>query len=68
MPTTTAPSTLGPVSFDETYDLGTFKRLSGLSDWALRMARRKGLKIRKVGKRKYVVGRDWAEFLTTVDG
>ncbi len=35
MPTATAIA-LGPISANETYPLELFKRISGLSDWALR--------------------------------
>lgn len=54
---------LEPIEKDQALPLDTFKRKAGLSDWALRTARRNGLKVRKCGKRRYVLGRDWIEYL-----
>jgi hypothetical protein len=51
--------TLGVIRADEIYPLPVFQRLAGLSAWALRQARRRGLRYRVVGRRKYVIGRDW---------
>jgi hypothetical protein len=50
-------------SIHETYDLPTFKLLTGLNDWAIRQARRTGLTVKKVGVRKYIRGIDWHEYL-----
>lgn len=54
---------LGEIAADRSYPLPTFQTLAGLSAWAMRMARRDGLKVRTVGRRKYVIGRDWLEYL-----
>jgi hypothetical protein len=54
---------LGEIRSDVIYPLPVFQRLAGLSAWALRQARRRGLKLRIVGRRKYVIGRDWLAHL-----
>lgn len=64
-PATKERPALGPISVDESYPLPVFQQLTGLSVWALRIARRKGLRVRKVGNRKFVSGADWAAFLET---
>ena len=54
---------LAPVSSAETYPLADFKRRTGLGDWGMRQARKNGLRVAKVGKRRFVRGVDWFEFL-----
>ncbi len=54
---------LGAVSTSEVYPLEVFKRLTGLDTWAIRRARRDGLRVVKVGRRQYVRGSSFAEFL-----
>jgi hypothetical protein len=54
---------LGPIDVGKTYPLEVFKSLTGQSNWGIRKAFRAGLKSVKVGKRKYVTGKAWAEFL-----
>jgi hypothetical protein len=61
------PSNLGVIEDNVTYPLEVFKQRAGLSDWAMRMARRKGLKVRMVGRRGYVRGSDWSNYLTQED-
>lgn len=55
---------LGVIEAASTYPLPLFKRLTGLSDHALRQARRRGLKVRRSGRRRYVCGADFQQFLT----
>ena len=55
-----APST---VSVHEVYALDEFKRRTGLDKAAIRQARRKGLKVVKVGRRSFVIGQDFATYL-----
>lgn len=56
-------SKLGPIRIDAVYPLPIFKTLTGQSDWAVRIARRRGLKVRSSGRRSYVIGREWAEYI-----
>ncbi|MDA1016058.1 MAG: hypothetical protein O3A00_16585 [Planctomycetota bacterium] len=45
------------------YPLRDFQRLAGLGNFALREARKKGLRVRAVGNRRYILGSDFREFL-----
>ncbi len=45
------------------YPLPLFRAATGLSAWAMRKARRNGLRIVKVGRRHFVRGSDWDRFL-----
>jgi hypothetical protein len=51
------------ISDGESYPLATFRQITGLSDSAMRAARRAGLPVRRVGKRGFILGRDWSAFL-----
>lgn len=57
--------TLGAIRADEAYRLDEFKRRLGLNDDAMRKARRKGLKARRVGRRRYIIGDEAIAFLKT---
>jgi hypothetical protein len=59
--------TLGAISVDATYPLEVFKPLSGLNDWALRQARRAGLRVLTLGRCRFVRGCDFHEFLANVE-
>lgn len=54
---------LGAISTTEIYPLPEFQKKTGLNRWAIAAARKKGLKVVKVGRRKFVSGAAWAEFL-----
>ncbi len=54
---------LGEIEPDKLYSLEAFKRVTGLKDWALRSARKAGLKMKRVGNRKFVKGKDFIDFL-----
>jgi hypothetical protein len=54
---------LGPISSEQVYPLEVFAKLTGLGAWGMRKARRAGLKVKTVGRRRYVRGIDWHEFL-----
>ena len=54
---------LGMILSDATYTLGEFQRISGLGEAALRKARRKGLVVTVVGRRGFVTGRDFQDYL-----
>jgi hypothetical protein len=53
----------GSIRADEFYRLDDFKVRTGLNDDAMRKARRKGLKARKIGRRKFIIGAEAIEFL-----
>ena len=54
------------IAADRAYPLRLFLKLTGLSDAGRRAARRRGLQARKVGKRKFIRGSDWLDFLANV--
>jgi hypothetical protein len=51
------------IKSDEVYTLEEFTRRTGLRDWAMRTARRAGLRTVRVGKRTFIHGRDFFTFL-----
>ena len=57
---------LAAVSVHEIYPLEIFKARTGLAGWAMRMAQRNGLRVVKVGRRQFVRGVDFAEYLAGV--
>jgi hypothetical protein len=60
MHTATTP---GAIRADVAYTLQELERRLGLGAWAMRQARRHGLKVRRVGRRGFVLGRDAIEYL-----
>jgi hypothetical protein len=69
MPPATAerPTKLGIIEAGAVYPLPIFQQLTGLSVWAMRQARNRGLRVRIAGRRKYVVGSDWLTYLEQSD-
>ena len=65
LPKDSSPSrgSLGIILSDATYTLGEFQRISGLGEAALRKARRQGLVVSRVGRRGFVTGRDFQDYL-----
>lgn len=57
---------LGHVSADSLYTLAEIQKRLKLGDHALRQARRRGLKVRRIGRRAYLLGRDIIEFIDKV--
>ena len=55
----------GPVEADVLYPLADFKARTGLGEFAMRTARRRGLKVTYAGNRGFVLGRDFLDYLTT---
>ena len=49
------------------YALEEFKQVSGMGNWALRAARNAGLKMLKVGNRKYIKGQAFIDFLESTN-
>ncbi|QGQ25370.1 hypothetical protein F1728_22970 [Gimesia benthica] len=57
---------VGEIEPDKLYSLEAFKKASGLKDWALRSARKGGLKMHQAGNRKFVKGSDFIEYLESL--
>ena len=56
-------ATLSEISRDSIYPLDVFMTHSGLSQAALREARRNGLKVRRIGRRSFIVGEDFLKYV-----
>jgi hypothetical protein len=63
METPLLPDLPGEIREGSAYRLDELKRRLGLNDDALRKARRKGLRARKVGRRKLYIGSEVIAFL-----
>jgi len=57
---------LGEIRGDSVYTLDEIKKRLGLGIAAMRSARRQGLRVRRVGRRAFVLGRDVVAFLEAV--
>lgn len=53
----------GVIRADEVYTLAEFYRRSGIGEYGMRKAKRRGLRVVKVGSRTFVRGRDFVEFV-----
>ncbi len=53
----------GQIEPQTLYSLEEFKQVSGMGSWALRQARKAGLKMLKIGNRKFVKGQSFIDFL-----
>lgn len=53
----------GVIRSDEVYTVREFKLRAGLGDFSYREIRAAGLRVRKVGRKLYVIGRDFLAFL-----
>jgi len=58
-----SPKAPGVIRADELYTLEELQQRLQAGEWALRMARRGGLRMLKLGKRKYVKGSEVIRFL-----
>ena len=58
----------GVIEATATYSLPVFQSITQLGDSAMRQARRKGLAVRKVGRRSFVYGQDFNDFLRSTGG
>lgn len=56
------PDVAGEISADSMYTLSEIRARLGLGTYALREARRRGLPVRKIGRRSYVLGKDILNF------
>ena len=59
--------TLGVIRAGCAYPVSQFRQLAGLKRHAYNTALRRGLKVRSCGRRKYVLGRDWLDFLSGLE-
>jgi hypothetical protein len=59
---------IGSISAHELYTLETLELRLGLGAWALRQARRRGLRVLRCGARGYVLGSDVIAYLTGETG
>lgn len=57
------PAIAGSISADELLTLDAVKTRLGLGTRALRTARRNGLKVRRIGQRSFVLGRDLLSYV-----
>lgn len=55
----------GEITGDAVYTLDELNARLGLGKGALRQARRQGLKVRRIGRRSYVMGRDVIDWMET---
>jgi hypothetical protein len=62
-----ATTTLGEIRGDSVYPLEVFRQRTGLDTWAMRQARRAGLKVRRVGRRAFIIGADFLRYLESID-
>jgi hypothetical protein len=62
-----ADESFGIIDTSKIYPLGGFMKTAGMSTWAMREARRRGLRVCKIGRRKFVRGADWDAYLATID-
>lgn len=56
------PDCAGEISANGMYTLAEIRARLGLGSYALREARRRGLPVRKIGRRSYVLGKDILAF------
>jgi hypothetical protein len=58
MPSTTVSSSDGVINADALYTLPEIQQRLGLGVHAMRMARRAGLRVKYVGRKGFILGRD----------
>ena len=59
-PTTEAPGVIEPAVL---YTLAELKKRTRLGDWAIRKARKDGLRVSRVGNARFVLGADFQNFI-----
>ena len=60
---TKPPESVGVISVNEAYTLDQVKSRLGIGTSALRTARHKGLQVRRIGRKSFVMGRDILAYL-----
>ena len=53
----------GHIGSSDLYTIAEVKRRLGLSSWAVWRARRSGLKVYKISRRRYILGKDFIAFV-----
>jgi len=53
----------GIIDPDRLYTLSELKRRTKLGDWAIRKARKAGLRVRTIGNGRFVFGRDFHSYV-----
>ena len=53
----------GLIGGTDLYTIGEIKRRLGISSWAMWWARRNGLKVYKIDRRRYVLGKDYIDYV-----
>ncbi len=53
----------GLIGASDLYTIGEIKRRLGISSWAMWRARRNGLKVYKIDRRRYVLGKDFIHYV-----
>ena len=66
--TPSRPDAPGLIAVDCLYTLAEIRQRLKLGQHAMRQARRAGLRVRRIGRRRYVLGRDVLEFLQREEG
>jgi hypothetical protein len=61
--TASSAKLLGAIQAEAIYPLPEFQRLTGLGEAAMRKARRMGLVVTSIGRRRYVTGKNFYEFI-----
>jgi hypothetical protein len=56
---------LSPIMADAIYPLPDFMKRTGLAKAAIRMMRRSGLIVRRIGRRSFIWGRDFHDWFNT---
>jgi hypothetical protein len=58
-----AAPTLAAIRADEALTVPDFLSRTGLGQKSLRKAKAQGLPVRRIGRRCYIIGRDWLDYL-----
>ena len=53
----------GLIGASDLYTVGEIKRRLGISSWSMWRARRNGLKVYKIDRRSYVLGKDYIHYV-----
>ena len=57
----------GQIGASDLYTIAEIKRRLGLNSWTMWRARRRGLKVYKISRRRYVLGKDFIAFVESTE-